>query len=605
MSTGLELEVPVLAEPAGPATTRARIAMAEKWVEVAHLASRAAKGDVDSCLQVAARAEDESRFDSVATRALKACVERCSADAERVGEDVGWPSSDDDCSPFGVELAKLARLKASAHLFIEGSKLTDDCLRSSLIGPVEMRFDAFFFKNHNLLFRDRPEVPGRWLAQVFSRAERILSGSAGSLSALDELRLALGRMAAIVVRRALPFKDAVDANRHLDAMVDLEHSIFRPGLLLSGGPLSVVAEEHLDSWAQSDATHIEERLTATLEKQTTTMTHEAMYGDAALAIIDAFPKRTRHDHRGGARGLVSWDVACIILSTMRRYRSLSSRHRRPLCAAALLAASTVLKDAAREATFTAEDVNTVVWSRLKQQQQGKYGDAAESRWLRAVGLDSILYDVANEIDSIVMPSTTDEIEEEEESFASTAADLLAEVDAFADKVAGFARSIARTAGRRHGSFLATERWLEAFLDEAADRFCPRACGACHAKLLEANLADLVANADTSVAKRAQALYRIFLKHRPVDAVPFLDVSVLASLDVKRRRTLVFAFEDLCLVEEDRDLSLKKRKQDLDAALAIVDEAVDAQLRAMLATAGVQVLQPRAAASVLLASLSSV
>lgn len=593
-------------------TASAREALAARWLEVARLSTRAARGDVEACFRIAAYAEEDGHvFDPVASRTLEACVAACTAEATKAGQLAGWPSSLEDATLFRDALTKLGRLRARASSFVSGQELTRACFVSALTRPVETRFISFFEGSGAVAGKDRPEVPARWLAEVFTRAKEVAESPLLD-DALDELRCVAGQLCSRLARRALPFTDAHDAKRHIAAYAALEAALYRPGLLVDG-PLAAIAANYLEPWAQADASEVQHCIDAalTLGGSTQPRSHTAKYVDAAAAVLSAsFPSDASFERTRGARGLVSWEVVSVLLSTLARYQTLAPSSRTPLERSTLDAATKCLALAAEQAsrTLSADDINAVAWMRIKNENLDPFASATQ-RWLDTAGLHSVLDDVAAELEFRGHIARHRDEDIDDDLYASAATRLESLVDAFAEKIASFSRSIARTTQRRHGSSLATDKWLEAFLTEANDRLCTRAVNRCRIALLRTTLADLL-HADLSPAKlaaRARGHYLAFSLTRPSreqheltkdDARPFLDVVVVATLDHSRRRALLDAFCELCL--DAQPVSARKRQADLDAALALIDDALDEELRGMLAATGVLALQPRAAAALLFA-----
>ncbi|KAJ8606836.1 hypothetical protein CTAYLR_009174 [Chrysophaeum taylorii] len=543
----------------------ARVRLAERWQRVVVLAERGASGDVEACLDLAVEAETESAFGRAAARAFEACVGACEREAAAAG--ASWPGSGD--ARFRECVRRLSLCEARASSFAGGERIAAGLSARVVVAPIELRFRSFF-EGEGALGASRPHVHARWLARVARTAAEALDDDAA-----EKVRAACARLARREANESLPFRDAAAAASHIDAYVDLERAL--GGAVREDGPLALIADRAIDCWARADAAAAGRIASAALREDSGDAVRR--YRDAAL--LD-----------GSSRGLASWDVASAIVSTRARYRTLPAEPRRALEDAVASAVLAAAREAFSQAVgaLGSDDLAQVCWAQVKLRVA-----PARPRWLRVSGLARVLDDVATDLEVV---------DDDLLVLERVASELRSDVRAFADRLAGLATSAARAASL--GRPRAAERWLGAFLDLASrDLDGTSALDACRARLRDDRLKDLLEDPNPG---EALALHGIF-KQRD-DSRPFLDVYNLASLPRDRRAALLKAFEDLCLDDHHRDsnnnprggpFSSSKRRQDLDAALALLDEALDAQLRAMLAASGVEALQPRAAAAILLNS----
>ena len=612
--------------------------LVERWTVAAELAKSAALGDAKAMTKLRKIAEDDPRFTDLGERAGLACWRRCEATLKEAATAVDWPfgavkdRTSRNTDPELVAKLVLATSTAwDARLPGKTKRRPVEVFAATLVAPIEIRFAAHF-EGAETVQRDKPGVPASWLGRVASACCGALSAkkTSGLRAACSAIRRTCVALARRHVLAALPFENTQDAEDHVAAYAALEEILQVPP---GDGPLADVARAHFSAWLAADRAAVARLVSGALADEDALSSEprvatgaaplfDRRYVDASKGPLALLSDDTWSEAPQG-RGTVAWDIAATIAAVVRRAATLEPQHRLEVTKNALTETNRVLGAWLKPRTtavaiddllYIINDRRTGCVSRSKQRSW--------SAWLGAAGAIRLAHDLAIELRTAASEATrqdgslpfdsdlddTDVVARDQVNAAvaaeynEMAEELTMQVDSFGERMGSLAAAALVTGPR------APESWLGTFFDEIRHRLPGRAAGAGRSQVRTTKLAELVNLAkadDPTVASRAAALARAFQ-----DGDVFRDVVVLTSLGHDRRHALVTAFEALCLDETSSPIptdksdsrARKKRLRDLDTALARVDDAADASLRAMLAANDVHRLDPRPAAAILVASI---
>ncbi|KAJ1452729.1 hypothetical protein M885DRAFT_526101 [Pelagophyceae sp. CCMP2097] len=530
-----------------------------------------------------------------------------------------------------------------------------------MMEPIEARFVAFFVTAEDAAAlprrdadeerlgtrrRDKPEWHARWLARVWAANRGAYADIVGDSAALAD---GLGRLAQLKLLDSLDFvtRRPTELSRYVDAYVDLGGRVpFR----LAASPLATLAEtpERAALWRSVDAAAVAAQMDRALARSD----DRGPDGDSLAALFrdpDSVPSAprpagadgpaagppgggaARPSASGGAPGRTAaaalrsshaaYDVCVVLQGLRQRYAGAGDASLRR--AATASAVDRLRKWFAGHAAAVGDDaVARAGWERRRG------GAATDATWRRACAACRVAAcaadklrddddgDVAATRGAAAAPGRATAAARpmmigggavfkaaigfsakklgapREAAGGEVAGPAALEVDcaAFARKLAASAKTSMRSVERAHARQPAVaERWLAAFVAEVLDALpLGVALEGVVRPLAAYAFDDVVLNEATvrGAAQRARALAAALGS----SVAPKLDdAAKLLELEQAQRRSLLDAF--CALAPGD----------DLEAAVATADAAVEAQLAAMLAACNVDALSPAEAARLLLKS----
>ena len=630
------------------ATLREQSKELDRWKD---LVAANRTGDVEALAALAACGD--AGLAAAARRALPACRRLWTAEVAAAAAALGWPRGalkEEAEEKVPDEKALKKRLAGAMARLGALEKLEGDAAGSraaaALAAPVESRFSAFFLDEaaaddgdeeaRGTARRDRPEWHADWLLRVWRASAPLLPPR--DEAARAALRDAFAFCATWKLLEALPYvvRTPDTLSKYVDAYADLEEAL-RPSEPAS--PLARLAGDgdRLRAWRFADAAHAAASAARSLAGADDDPEAASACAASAAAARNAASAGLADDVdvRPGA-SLVGFEVAGLLALLERRYGTVRGAARAQLLATARGAVAREIALWSAPRLDAVDGLLPVGWAPRK-------GLDPPDAWRRACAACHVCAHAAASCEAVVAVDLGDRpppsllaavagdggpsligggavlkaglglvkrLRRKDgghetaahaaaglDDLAALGADARAALDGLAD---AFLRRVARLAHESRRKVVLDDRgrdrlgdaWLRGFLEQ-----CARSLPPPHLRALRAGLATLEVDAllgakhrRAALGGRIAALRDIFGDADDAAAALARSLGALHDLNGQRRRALLDAFAGLAPPDDANPR--------LEDSVAVADDAVQAQLAAMLEANGVDDLDPRAAARLL-------